>query len=204
MAVIPLPSGIRDVEWTFPPRAAWVSKSGFSGKATIIDRGTVTEGYKASITVVPRTIEQNRQWNAWEALMKGPVNTVELSPTDGTQDGVVVASVAFQSNTAAGVSSFVVYASVPNDTMLLRAGSFVQIGTRLHILTQDLPFGAETPFPRAGMFIDPPLAAAAVANQAIFVRNPVCSMRLISPVLGYKVSPGGIYEPMNFRLEEAL
>ncbi len=82
MAIIPLPDGIVAIDWTLPPRAAWASKSGYSGKATIIDRGTVTEGWRAAVKVTPRNALGVRDWRAWQAQMKGVVNTVRINASE--------------------------------------------------------------------------------------------------------------------------
>lgn len=205
MAIITLPAGIRSIEWRHPPRAAWVSKSGYSGKQTVIDRGTVTGGFRATVTVAPGDINRARAWRAWAAAMAGPVNTVELSPTAKAQDTTLAATVAFHANTAAGDASFEVTSAAGLSTFtMLRAGDFVQIGARLHTLTADLAFANQSP-PRATMEIDPPLAVAALAGDLVQVRFPKCTMRLADgQQLGFAVSPGGIYTIPDFELEEVL
>lgn len=80
MAIVSLPSGVRSVEWTPPPRAAWASRSGYSNKATIIDRGGVTQGWRATVSFTPRN--SAAELRLFAASLKGPVNNVQLAASE--------------------------------------------------------------------------------------------------------------------------
>ena len=78
MPLITLPSQIADVEWTPPALAEYVSKSGFSGKATIINRGGVTAGWRAQVTVAARSESDTAIWKAFAALARSKANVFRL------------------------------------------------------------------------------------------------------------------------------
>ena len=80
MAVVSLPGGIVSIEWTPPPRATWASRSSYSNKATIIDRGGVTQGWRAAVAFAPR--KSPAEFRLFGALIKGAVNTVQLAASE--------------------------------------------------------------------------------------------------------------------------
>ncbi len=78
MALITLPPGVATVDWTPPPLAEYVSKSSYSGKATIINRGGVTGGFRAKCTVVPCSNDDMQAWKAFAALTSSKANLFRL------------------------------------------------------------------------------------------------------------------------------
>jgi hypothetical protein len=206
MALIALPSrGIQSIEWTQPPRAAWASKSAYSGRATIIDRGTVTQGWRATVTVAPRSAADVLAWRSWQAQMRGAVNETLLLAVESAQ---TLAAGPFPLASAPTANSFTASGLLPSQTPLLRAGSMVGfstasgVGWRLAVLTSDLTTNGSG-VSNAATF-DPPLSLMpGVSTVALHL--PFAIMRLTNgAALGWQVAPGRIYQPTSFDLEEIV
>jgi hypothetical protein len=102
MALLTLPRGINGVEWTPPALAEYVSKSSFSGKATIINRGGVTAGFRASVSVAPRSNADVQDWKAFAMLAASKANLFRIpASATGVQTTAPVTVAAF----GAGVTS---------------------------------------------------------------------------------------------------
>jgi len=203
MALITLPAGVASVSWTRPPRSAWTSRSGYTGKQTVIDRGGVTQGWRAAVTVAPSA--NMRAWNLWQAAMLGPVNTVRLLAARKEQ----VASATLGNISVVTSSSQVSINGLPlSVTGYIKAGSPVTVylgagpdTPRLVTVMADM----NTNGSGVGVLTFQPPLAGLVVGRKVELQFPFCEMRLADAgSLGFDEQAGGIYRASGFSLEEVV
>ena len=197
MTLVTLPTGgIRSVDWTLPEAATFVVRSGWSGQQTVGNLGGIRAGWKAKVTIAPRSQSQILDWRTWMATMLGVANTFEIDAADGTQLGAPTSVVGFISSGAPYGS---MTATTPNG-LILPAGSLFSLVGRLYVLTSQM-FGVSG---SAGFTFYPQLPSIPTYASALYLQRPVGTMRLSNPQLGWSVAPGRVYVPFSFDCEEAL
>lgn len=78
MPLVSVPRGISAVEWTPPELAEYTAKSSYSGKATVINRGGVTSGFRAKVTVAPRSDADALAWKSFAMQTRSKANLFRL------------------------------------------------------------------------------------------------------------------------------
>jgi hypothetical protein len=203
MATIALPQGINRIEWTRPRRAAYAVQSAYSAKVTVVDRGTIVEGWRAQVGIA--VTADPRAWRAWQAAMQGPVNDTDVP-------AVYAPQVSSTSNPTIGTvtsNTQITLAGLPvSETNYLLAGSLMTIYTgasstkpRLVTLTQNVSSDGSG---NGVAHFDPPIGGLATAGVCV-VREPFCRMRLAPPYeLGYVEDMPGLYTPASLLLQEVV
>ena len=201
--LVTLPTGVNGIEWTPPRRSAFVTQSAYSAKQTILDRGTITEGWRAAVSVAATA--DPRPWRAWQAAMQGPVNYTDVQ-------AVYAPQVASGTNPTIGAVTSVTQvtlAGLPfSQTDYLPAGSLMTIYTgasstkpRLVTLTQAVSSDGSG---NGVAHFQPPIGGLTTALVCV-VRLPFCRMRLTPPYeLGYTEAMPGIYTPVAVNLTELV
>ena len=201
--LVPLPTGAAEINFSLPRRAAFVVKSGYSPKQTVIDRGSILDGWRASLSIVPN--DDMRPWRAWMAAMLGPVNFTDLETVITPQ----VASLTNPTISAVTSPAQITLTGLPeSQTGYLKAGALMTIYTgasstkpRLVTLLADASSSA------AGtgvVLFDPPIGGL-VTGRVCVVRVPFCRMNLAPPFsLGYALGLAEISQPAPIDLVELV
>ena len=193
----PTATGVREIEW-ISENSVSVTESPWSKKIKVYDNGG--KRWRANLTLPAMTIANARVWRAWFLSLNGMEGTFWLSPTlDKTATGVATGTPLVNGGSQTG-QSLVTDGWTINQTGILKAGDWLQVGNYLYTVMQDANSDGTG---NATFDIWPNLHSAPADNDAITVVNPKGLFRLVEmPTINMTVNH--IVEGIQFQAVEAI
>lgn len=140
------------------------------------------------------------EWKAFGVRLEGSYGRFYMGdPSAPTPRGVATGTPLIKGAGQVG-NSIVTDGWTSGVTGILKAGDYVQIGTRLHMQTVDVNSNGSG---EATLTLQPAVISAPADNSAVVVNNPKGIFRMMSNTFEWRVSPGPIYF-MSFQAEEVL
>lgn len=199
MVDIPVPDrSIRHVEWTMPPRQAFVVASRWAPHQQVGDLGGIAEGLSATVELIQGRPDHARRWRAFFAALKGPINTFLLDPANDKQ-AFLPCDVAVSG--AGQIGDVLKCAGAIHDVQVVRAGDMVSIGGRFHTVLAD---ARSTASGLVTLRLEPPVQKAPSNGMPVLIRRPMVRMRLPRALGGWSQSPGNLELPFSFEAVEVL
>lgn len=178
--------------------ASSVAESPFTYEAQAYHFGGAR--WEADVTLPPMTRAEFQPWRAFFAALKGRFGTFTMGfPTGATPLGVATGTPLVAGGSQSG-SELLTDGWTSGVTGIMKAGDYLQIGTRLHMLTADANSDGSG---NAALEIWPDLRESPADNLAVVVNNTVGIFRLAANARPWDESEGPLYG-VAFSCVEAL
>jgi hypothetical protein len=203
MAFLTLPTGLNNIVWQAPERAAYVVPSEYSPRVTVLDRGTYRRAFQGSASIAARSTRDVRAWRAFLMLAANPENTFNVPLClPGEQADVTPATVTSVSGAANGATSMTTSGwGKSGVTLVMQAGCYFHHAGRAHVLTADA--STDGGGSNAVLTFLPPLAAASTNGATVTVQQPFVTCRAMGLQPGWEQKLTH-YEPVGFSFMEVV
>lgn len=193
----PTATGIREIEWIGENTVA-STESPWSKKIKVYDNGG--KRWRVNITLPAMSITNARIWRAWFLSLNGMEGTFWLTPSlDATARGVATGTPLVNGGSQTG-QSLITDGWTINQTGILKAGDWFQLGNYLYQVLQDTNSDGTG---NATFDIWPNLRSAPADNAALTVSSPKGLFRLSEiPAIPYTVNQ--LAEGIQFQAIEAI
>jgi hypothetical protein len=156
--------------------------------------------WEAEVQLPAMKRDDAEQWVAWLLSLKGQYGTFELGdPNGGTPRGAVGGSPVVAGSLQTG-GSLDIDGCTADVTGWLKAGDYVQVGTQLYKVLQDVDTNSSG---EATLELWPNIRTAPADNATVITTNPVGRFRLNSGAQDWSIDTASIYG-ITFAATEAI